>query len=87
MKQHTSFPNLIDSLGLYKEAILNSMYNEDLETAAINFSRLIAVLEYHNQKEKRLNAALEEAKKRYLLFQNISDSDTKTKNSISKIKI
>lgn len=69
--QKTSFPSLLDSLGLYKDAILNSVYNEDMETADINFARLISVLERHYQKENRLNTELEEAKKRYQLFRNL----------------
>jgi len=69
--QKTSFPSLLDSLSLYKEAILKSVYKEDMETADINFERLISVLEYHHRMENRLDSELEEAKKRYQLFRGL----------------
>ena len=68
-EQKTSFPSLLDSLSLYKDAILDSLKDEDIKTANINFAKLIAVLENHNLKENRLSRELEEAKKRISFFQ------------------
>ena len=68
-KQENTFPNLVDSLSLYKDAILDSVEENDVKTASINFARLISVLEHHNQTENRFNAELSEAKKRFLVFQ------------------
>ena len=68
-QEEETFPNLIDSLNLYKDAILYSVEEDDVKMASINFARLISVLEHHNRKENRLNAELNEAKKRFLVFQ------------------
>ena len=77
-EQKTVFPSLKDSLYLYKDAILNSIEEEDLETVNINLARLISVLERHNRGENRLNEELEEAKKRFSAFQRLNGSQGKT---------
>jgi len=71
-EQRSSFPSLSDSLNLYKDAIITSVEEDDLQTTIINFSKLISILERHNKKENRLNAELVEARKRYFAFQRLS---------------
>jgi len=83
-EQKPVFPSLRDSLNLYKDAILNSIEEEDLETANINLERLISVLEYHNRTENRLNTELEEAKKRFLVFQRLSKMEKVSESEIPR---
>lgn len=78
-----SFPNLIDSLNLYKDAIIDSVEDKDLKTAKINFAKLISVLERHNRKENRLNEELNEAKKRFTVFQKTNDVEGATTGRVS----
>jgi len=73
-KKEALFPSLVDSLGFYKDAIVNSIEEEDLETASINLKRLISVLEFHSLKENRLNKELDEIRKRSMFFQALKNN-------------
>jgi hypothetical protein len=70
--QKPSFPSFHDSLILYRDAIINSINNEDIGTADINLQRLIAILEEHSRKENRLSSELQEVKKRHLTFRRLN---------------
>ncbi len=82
-ERSTFFPSLLDSLKLYKNAIIESVEEDDIQTAKINFSKLISILEYHNHRENRFNAELEEAKIRYMAFQKLSKKQAKSMRKVS----